>query len=575
MGKKKFINKQNAATLKMVHQPGDNNQGATDMICFQKVNQPGAQNDELSELIEKELNKGKFDPNLKPRIPQIDPTQEALHLVAGREDLWIHQLAKQKALQALKEKQEQFQDVVMKHYDENGLPLDGYDYSQHLAPERPQGEVECVFVVPEEERSKVVYDIDFKREELTKEQQEVYDLLMKEEEEEDENNQDNQEELDDDFVANLIQQNKQQSFQQENEEKVEKIEKVEKVVESPKKQVRFQDQVESDHDEDYEDEEEMEITYDKKQMNKKSQQQQQQQQKQQQQKQTKQQQSDSDSELEIDSDMEREFEREMNAYEAPDDEDDDQQNKDFVNDQMLNKVIDDHLNTMTKKQQKKSKNQQKSQDQPEETEQQRERRLEYLKNTDYNEYLRQKFPNADFSQFHLKKEIPPLTPEEDIALQNYLNRESSDEECPDMEPAEKYQETIVTKSLHNTTMSKMNPDQLNIIKYKSKNQVSNTKEERMKQKEEEKNKIKELKLEKEKVKEAVCETLKQVVIKKEETPEEKKHRKELVKQLKQAQKEKKKAFKEQLQTMSKKLQKQKLANIQSNQAEGISIVKIA
>ncbi|CAD8154626.1 unnamed protein product [Paramecium pentaurelia] len=563
MGKKKFINKQNAATLKMVHQPGENNQGATDMICFQKVNQPGVQN-ELSELIEKELNKGKFDPNLKPRIPQIDPTQDALNLVVGREDLWIHQLAKQKAQQALKEKQEQFQDVVMKHYDENGLPLDGYDYSQHLAPERPQGEIECVFVVPEEERSKVV-------EELTKEQQEVYDLLMKEEEDNDnENNQENQEELDDDFVVNLIQQNKQQSFQQEN---LEKVEKIEKIAESPKKQVRFQDQEESDNEEDYEDEEEMEITYDKKQINQKSQQKQQQQQQSKQQ--SKQQQSDSDSELEIDSDMEREFEREMNAYEAPDDEDDEQQNKDFVNDQMLNKVIDDHLNTMTKKQQKKSKNQPKIKDQPEETEQQREKRLDYLRNTDYNEYLRQKFPNADFSQFHLKKEIPPLTPEEDIALQNYLNRESSDEECPDMEPAEKYQETIVTKSLHNTTMSKMNPDQLNMIKYKSKNLVSTTKEDRMKLKEQEKIKIKELKQEKEKVKEAVCETLKQVVIKKEETPEEKKHRKELVKQLKQAQKEKKKAFKEQLQTMSKKLQKQKLANIQNNQTEGVSIVKIA
>ncbi|CAD8068781.1 unnamed protein product [Paramecium sonneborni] len=572
MGKKKFINKQNAATLKMVHQPGENNQGATDMICFQKVNQPGAQN-ELSELIEKELNKGKFDPNLKPQIPQIDPTQDALNLVAGREDLWIHQLAKQKALQALKQKQEQFQDVVMKHYDENGLPLDGYDYTQHLAPERPQGEVECVFVVPEEERSKVVYDIDFKREELTKEQQEVYDLLMNEDDEEDNNNQDNQDQqLDDDFVANLIQQNQQLTSQQQN---LEKVQNVHQIVQSPKKQVRFQDQEESnDNDEDYEDEdeEEIEITYDKKLMNTKQQQQQQQQQ----QKQTKQQQqSDSDSDLEIDSDMEREFEREMNAYEAPDDnEDPDQQNKEFVNDQMLNKVIDDHLNTMTKKQQKKSKNQHKSKEEEEETEQQREKRLEYLRNTDYNEYLRQKFPNADFSQFHLKKEVPPLTPEEDIALQNYLNRESTDEECPDMEPAEKYQETIVTKSLHNTTMSKMNPDQLNIIKYKSKGQAQNTKEDRMKQKQEEKIKINELKKEKEKVKDALCETLKQVVIKKEETPEEKKQRKELVKQLKQAQKEKKKAFKEQLQTMSKKLQKQKLANIQSNQAEGVSIVKI-
>ncbi|CAD8089712.1 unnamed protein product [Paramecium sonneborni] len=572
MGKKKFINKQNAATLKMVHQPGENNQGATDMICFQKINQPGVQN-ELSELIEKELNKGKFDPNLKPHIPLIDPTQDALNLVAGREDLWIHQLAKQKALQALKQKQEQFQDVVMKHYDENGLPLDGYDYTQHLAPERPQGEVECVFVVPEEERSKVVYDIDFKREELTKEQQEVYDLLMNEDDEEDNDNQDNQDQqLDDDFVSNLIQQNQSLSTQQQNQEKVENLEKIQQITESPKKQVRFQDYQESDNDEDYEDEEEIEITYDKKQMNSKQQQQQQQKQ----QKQTKKQESDSDSDLEIDSDMEREFEREMNAYEAPDDnEDPDQQNKEFVNDQMLNKVIDDHLNTMTKKQQKKSKNQHKQKDQEEETEQQKEKRLEYLKNTDYNEYLRQKFPNADFSQFHLKKEIPPLTPEEDIALQNYLNRESTDEECPDMEPAEKYQETIVTKSLHNTTMSKMNPEQLNIIKYKQKGQVQITKEDRMKQKQEEKIKINELKQEKEKVKEALCETLKQVVIKKEETPEEKKQRKELVKQLKQAQKEKKKAFKDQLQTMSKKLQKQKLANIQSNQAEGVSIVKIA
>ena len=32
-----------------------------------------------------------------------------------------------------------------------------------------EGEVQCVFVVPEEERERVVYDIDFKREELTEE----------------------------------------------------------------------------------------------------------------------------------------------------------------------------------------------------------------------------------------------------------------------------------------------------------------------------------------------------------------------------------------------------------------------
>lgn len=47
-----------------------------------------------------------------------------------------------------------------------------------------------------------------------------------------------------------------------------------------------------------------------------------------------------------------------------------------------------------------------------------------------------------------------------------------------MEPAEKYVETITSKSLHNTTMSKMNPDELNIIKFKGKDVKIKTKEEK-------------------------------------------------------------------------------------------------
>ncbi len=48
-----------------------------------------------------------------------------------------------------------------------------------------------------------------------------------------------------------------------------------------------------------------------------------------------------------------------------------------------------------------------------------------LKKKDMLAYLKRKFPKTDPSEFHLPKDVPQLTLEQDIALQNYLNREES------------------------------------------------------------------------------------------------------------------------------------------------------
>lgn len=45
-------------------------------------------------MIEKQLNKGLYDPTIKPKLPEIDHASEALDLVKGRDDLWINQIKK-------------------------------------------------------------------------------------------------------------------------------------------------------------------------------------------------------------------------------------------------------------------------------------------------------------------------------------------------------------------------------------------------------------------------------------------------------------------------------------------------
>jgi protein LTV1 len=45
-------------------------------------------------MIEKELNKGKYDPTIKPKSTEFDNPPDALDLVRGRDDLWINQLRK-------------------------------------------------------------------------------------------------------------------------------------------------------------------------------------------------------------------------------------------------------------------------------------------------------------------------------------------------------------------------------------------------------------------------------------------------------------------------------------------------
>ena len=63
-----------------------------------------------------------------------------LHSVAGRSDLWINQIAKNKNENINEEDDDykfneneiQLEDAKYKKYDENGFLITGYDYTQHL-----------------------------------------------------------------------------------------------------------------------------------------------------------------------------------------------------------------------------------------------------------------------------------------------------------------------------------------------------------------------------------------------------------------------------------------------------------
>ena len=56
----------------------------------------------------------------------------------------------------------------MKKFDENGLPVDGYNYYQHVVDEEDDnGEV--VFQVEFDEPPKTVFDVDFDLNEMTDE----------------------------------------------------------------------------------------------------------------------------------------------------------------------------------------------------------------------------------------------------------------------------------------------------------------------------------------------------------------------------------------------------------------------
>lgn len=94
--------------------------------------------------------------------------------------------------------------------------------------------------------------------------------------------------------------------------------------------------------------------------------------------------------------------------------------------------------------------------------------LKELKKKDNAAYLREMYPNADPAELKYKQEVAPLNPSEDVALQSYLARDTTDEECPELKEAEHDDEDILIKQVRETNMSKMNPDQLNIIRYKQK-----------------------------------------------------------------------------------------------------------
>lgn len=102
----------------------------------------------------------------------------------------------------------------------------------------------------------------------------------------------------------------------------------------------------------------------------------------------------------------------MQAYDR---EANDNTNK-VIGGQQLNKVLDDHILAM--KRQKGAKpdpNQQELNDERLEKEEQREYELYQLRQKDYLLYLKEKYPDTDPSEFHLKKEVAKLTFEEDIA----------------------------------------------------------------------------------------------------------------------------------------------------------------
>eukprot|EP01017_Pseudomicrothorax_dubius_P010511 TRINITY_DN13769_c0_g1_i1.p1 TRINITY_DN13769_c0_g1~~TRINITY_DN13769_c0_g1_i1.p1 ORF type:complete len:487 (+),score=201.95 TRINITY_DN13769_c0_g1_i1:84-1544(+) len=87
--------------------------------------------------------------------------------------------------------------IQMKRYDENGLPIDGYNYYQHLAEEEegpaPMFEFQAQYAkVPDLEP-----DIDYKPEEMNDEQKEAFQALEDEDEREEGAGYD---ELEDDFV---------------------------------------------------------------------------------------------------------------------------------------------------------------------------------------------------------------------------------------------------------------------------------------------------------------------------------------------------------------------------------------
>lgn len=97
--------------------------------------------------------------------------------MAGRSDLWINQLAKQKGLVAesdeynFDDSKVKLEDAKYKKYDENGFLITGYDYSQHLTrdvgeeKDKVQGEVVFKATVPFP--PKTAPDIDYKPEELS------------------------------------------------------------------------------------------------------------------------------------------------------------------------------------------------------------------------------------------------------------------------------------------------------------------------------------------------------------------------------------------------------------------------
>lgn len=148
-----------------------------------------------NKLISKPVQKkeSKHNPHLLPSV-------------AGRSDLWINHLAKNKPSEDddynFDESKIKLEEAKYKKYDENGFLITGYDYSQHLAkdsedkPEQEKGEV--VFKATVALPPKATPDIDYRPEELSPDEREILEALEYEGEEGAYN------ELEDDFVIKIV-----------------------------------------------------------------------------------------------------------------------------------------------------------------------------------------------------------------------------------------------------------------------------------------------------------------------------------------------------------------------------------
>lgn len=170
--------------------------------------------------------------------------------------------------------------------------------------------------------------------------------------------------------------------------------------------------------------------------------------------------------------MEKQFEEEMKNFDKPG------KKQVKFSEQQLSEILDDHL---------KAKGMKKPQGrvQDDEDEEKREKELLKLKSKNYLDYLKAKFPNTDPKEFHLRKEIPELTLEEDVALQNYIQNmdKEDEEEVDDERDTVTVEDNILQRTLQMSQMSRVTD--VNVVRYETKNKKKKQEEKDQIQEEEE------------------------------------------------------------------------------------------